>query len=123
PILTSLRLSVLVTDRSAVGPKLSVSDALLSRGVGSTPLLPSSETVAVFVKLVTPTGIGLSTVTPKCAVAEVPPPARVPGRTSVQGVPAGEPSAHDQTSMLRDAVNVVFAGTVSVIVTPVAPLL
>jgi hypothetical protein len=68
--------------------------------------------------VVTPAGSGVTTVTPNNTRA-VAFPASGP-IVSAHTVPAADPSAQLQAGALSPALNVTFAGTVSVIVTPVA---
>src|SRR3954451_10832170 len=113
PGATVTPLSVLSTDRSGDAVIGVVSVAVLSAGVGSGPLPPSSATAAVLVMLVTPLATGEMTVTANVAV-RVAPPATVP-MGSVQLV-----ATQDQPTVEPAALNVVLAGTVSVSTTPVA---
>src|SRR5919106_499894 len=99
-----------------------VSPPVLLPGVGSVPFVPSSAIVAMLAICVTPAGSGLVTVTANVAVWLPPPAARLP-TASVQGDPALLLGEHDQPAVLAPALNVVFAGTVSVSVTPEAPRL
>ena len=107
--------------RSAPGrlTRLSVSVSVLSPGVGSGPLVPSSAIVIVLTICVVPEVTGSSMRTAKVRVPPVPA-ARLP-RVSVQGVPPADPSGHDQAvGRLVAASKVVSSGTVSLISTPVA---
>src|SRR5215213_4708285 len=113
--------SLLVTERSGAPVTGVVSLPELLPGVGSVPLVPSSATVAVLAICVTPAASGLITVTAK--VAEPPPAAATPPTASVQVEPALLLGAQTQPAVLAPALNVVFAGTVSVSTTPAAPRL
>src|SRR6185295_12764372 len=97
-----------------------VSESELSPGVGSVPLAPSSATLAVLLTSVVPGGTGSSTSTAKVATWAPLAPASAP-IASVQVEPALPSGTHTQPAVLAPALNVVFAGTVSVSVTPVAP--
>ena len=97
-----------------------VSVELLSPGVGSVPLVPSSAIVTVFDSWVTPAGSGVFVVTAN--VTDPPEPAATDPTVNVHVVPAAAPSAHDQPGVEVPAANVALAGTVSVRATPVAPL-
>src|SRR3954451_19590159 len=105
--------SVLVTVRSGAAVTGVVSEPVLSAGVGSGPLVPSSATVTVFEIPVVPAGSGVATVTAKTTDPE-PPAATVPsGRVQV-------PAAHDHLLSDAPTSKVVLTGTVSVSTTPVA---
>src|SRR5919106_609582 len=113
--------SLFVTDRSGAPVTGVVSLPVLLPGVGSVPLVPSSAIVAVFAICVTPAGKGLATVTAN--VAEPPAEAATEPTASVQVEPALLFGEQDQPAVLAPALKVVFAGTVSVRITPVAPML
>src|ERR671918_919332 len=113
--------SVLVTDRSGAPVTGVVSLPVLLPGVGSVPLAPSSAIMAVLAICVTPAGSGLATVTAN--VAEPPAEAATLPMASVQVEPALLFGEQDQPAVLAPALKVVFAGTVSVRITPVAPML
>src|SRR5690242_19847025 len=88
-------------------------------GVGSVPLLPSSATPAVLMICVTPAASGVTTSTANVAVWF---PSTVTAPIAkVQVDPALLFGVHDQPAVLDPELKVVFAGTVSVITTPVAP--
>src|SRR4051794_8644281 len=106
--------SDLVTDRSGAAVTGVASVPVLSPGVGSGPPAPSSPMVPVLATDATSAGNGESTVTANVAVPVPPPPATVP-RANVH-----VPAAHTQPAVEAPALNVVFAGTVSVSTTPVA---
>jgi hypothetical protein len=74
---------------------------------------------AVLLIWVTPSGSGLATVTAKFTEAAAAPAPTLP-MFELQMVPAGLPLAQDQAPVLLPALKVVLAGTVSVMVTPVA---
>src|SRR5438093_1312204 len=90
-------------------------------GVGSVPPEPSSLIVAVLATWVMPAASGLSTVTAK--MTDPPPPTANVPTVNRQAVPAGAPFAQLQPGVLAPALKVVFAGTVSLICTPVRPIL
>ena len=75
-----------------------------------------SPTLALLVSWVVPARTGVTTVTANVLLPDAPP-ATMPS-VSVQGVPAALPSAQLQPTLLAAALNVVFAGTASVSVTP-----
>ena len=85
-------------------------------------MVPSSAMLAVLEICVTPAATGLTTVTANVAVW-LPPPAATAPMASVQVEPALLFGAQTQPAVLAPALNVVFAGTVSVSTTPVAPRL
>src|SRR5919106_5982925 len=113
--------SLLVTDRSGAPVTGVVSLPELLPGVGSAPWVPSSAMLAVFAICVTPAGSGLVTVTAKVALP--PPEAATVPIASVQVDPALLFGEQTQPAVLAPALNVVFAGTVSVSTTPEAPRL
>ena len=87
---------------------------VLSAGVGSRPLVPSSVAVAVLVMLVTPAGTAVFTCTSTRRVT-VAPAARLPMFQVTTPAAKTPPS--------EAATKVVLAGRVSVRMTPVAPWL
>src|SRR5215213_601381 len=111
--------SLLVTERSGAPVTGVVSLPELLPGVGSVPFVPSSVIVAVLATCVTPAARGSATVTANVALP--PPPAATPPTASVQVEPALLFGVQDQPPVLAPALNAVFAGTVSVRTTPVAP--
>jgi hypothetical protein len=117
---TSAPPSLLVIDRSGAAVTGVVSLAELLAGVGSAPLAPLSAMLAVLEIWVTPAATGLTTVTAKVAVRSPLVPATAP-IARVQVEPALLSGAQTQPAVLAPALNVVFAGTVSVSTTPVAP--
>src|SRR3954447_19943884 len=120
PGATLARPSLFVIEKSGAPVSGVVSLPLLLPGVGSVPLAPSSAIDAVLLMCVTPAATGLTTVAANVAVG-LPPPAASPPMASVQVEPALLSGAHDHPAVLAPALNVVFAGTVSVSATPVAP--
>ena len=93
-----------------------VSSSVLSLGVGSGPLSPSSATTALFAICVTPAGTGSFTVNPNTTEVDAPPPDNEP-RSMMHTVPAGALSKHDHPIDELATSNDVFAGTVSVMFT------
>ena len=111
--------SLLAICRSGVASIGVVSVDVLLAGVGSAPFAPSSAIAVVLVKDVMLAGSGVTTITAKVALPPAPLPASAP-MVRTQVVPAAEPSEQLQPAVLAPALKVVFAGTVSVIWTPVA---
>src|SRR4051812_8720889 len=105
--------SDLVTDRSGAAVTGVGSVTVLSAGVPSGPLDPSSATATVFPIDVIPAGSGESTVTAKAT--EPAPPA-----TTVPTAKVQVPVAQVQPAVDAAVSKVVLAGTVSVSTTPVA---
>ena len=101
---------------------VSVSVSVLSSGVGSGPLVPSSATVTVLVSSSTPAGCGLSTVTEIESVAWAPPPATTGNVADTTPLPAAVSPQVTGGSVVQ-AANVVPGGSVSVTSTLVAPML
>src|SRR5215208_1292649 len=114
--------SLLVTDRSGAAVTGVVSLPELLPGVGSVPLVPSSAMLAVLAIWVTPAATGLTTVRANVAVW-LPLPAAMAPTARVQVEPALLSGEQTQPAVLAPALNVLFAGTVSVSTTPVAPRL
>ena len=110
--------SSLSISRSGTAATGVLSESLLSAGVGSGPLPPSSPMSAVLAISMTPAASGSSTSTAKVAVPP-PPPTRLP-MVRVHREPALVSGAHTHPAVLAPALKVVSAGTVSVISTPVA---
>ena len=111
--------SSLMICRSGTAVTGVVSVSLLSAGVGSGPLMPSSVISPVLEISATPDGNGSSTSTAKIAVPLPPPPARLP-MDNVHREPAPASGTQTQPAVLAPTLKVVSAGTVSVISTPVA---
>ena len=111
--------SLLTSVRSGAAVSGVVSVELLFAGVGSGPFVPSSAIVPVLLICVTPAGTGFATVTAKVRAAAGAPAARAP-TTFVQVEPGFGSGAQVQPAELPPALNVVFAGTTSVSVTPAA---
>jgi len=109
--------SVLVTTRSGAASTGVVSVPVLSPGVRSAPLVPSSAITAVLRIWSTPTATGLGTLTVIVTVLEAPT-ARLP---IVVRYCWPETCVHGPGGFRLAAAMVVFGGSVSVIVTPVAP--
>src|SRR3954451_23121014 len=105
--------SVLVTDRSDVAATRVDSMAVLSAGVGSGPLVPSSATVTVLVTTSTPAGGAAATSTANTTDPEAPGSSPPMARVHVA-------AAHTQRGSEPAASKVVSAGTASVRTTPVA---
>src|SRR5690242_9905321 len=110
-----------VTERSGAPVTGVVSLPELLPGLGSVPFVPSSAIVAVFEICVTPAGSGSATVTANVALP--PADAATEPTASVQVEPALLFGVQDHPAVEAPALNVVFAGTVSVNVTPEAPRL
>jgi hypothetical protein len=110
--------SVFAIDRSGAASTDVVSDAWLFAGSGSGPWAASSAMLAVLEIVVRPAGAGETSVTAN--VTEPDPAAAIVPTVSVQVVPDGLASGHDQPAVLALALKVVLAGTVSVITEPVA---
>src|SRR5947207_1511595 len=113
--------SLLVSERSGAAVPGVVSLPVLLPGVESVPLVPSSAMLAELLTCVVQAGTGLATVTANVAVD--PPPPATPPIVSEQVDPALLFGVQDHPAVLAPELKVVFAGTVSVIVTPVAPRL
>src|SRR5689334_16956175 len=96
-----------------------VSFELLLPGTESAPFAPSSAIEAVLEICATPAATGFTTVTAKVAVSPLAP-VVTPPMASVQVEPALLFGTHPQPAVLAPALNVEFAGTVSVSTTPVA---
>src|SRR3954453_4282843 len=105
--------SDLVTDRSGAAVTGVSSVPVLSPGVGSGPLVPSSATTTELPIAVTPAGSAASTVTANSAVPDAPAPSDPTVSVHVLPVQA-------QPGVEAPALKVVLAGTVSVSTTPVA---
>src|SRR5438477_5052269 len=114
PAMSWERPLVLVIERSADGPRVSVSVALLLARFGSGPFVPSSSTVAVLT-MVAPAGAA-TTSTAKLSGIGIAETGTTPSAI-VHSVPAADPFGHDQPAVLEAALNVVSAGTVSVTIT------
>src|SRR3954454_18644730 len=114
--------SLFVIEKSGAPVSGVVSLPLLLPGVGSVPLVPSSAIDAVLLICGTPAATGVTTPAATAGVG-FRPPAASPPMASVQVEPALLSGAHDPPAVLAPALNVVFAGTVSVSATPVAPRL
>src|SRR5215213_5188784 len=122
PAATETPPSLFVIERSGAPLTGVASLPELLPGVGSVPFFPSSAMLAVFEICVTPAATGLATVTANVAVW-LPLPAATLPTARVQVAPALLSGEQTQPAVLEPALNVVFAGTVSVITTPVAPTL
>ena len=105
--------SSFVTERSGVATSVSVSVELLSPGVGSVPLSPSSETPAVLAIVACPAGnVALAT---RTRVTEPESPATT--------VPTAYVSVEPESVQpgFATGLKLMPAGSVSVMTTPVAP--
>src|SRR6185369_12868574 len=114
--------SLLVSARSGAPVTGVVSLPELLPGVGSVPLVPLSAMLAVFEICDTPAANGFTTVTANVAVWLPPLAATVP-TLRLQVEPALLLGEQLHPAVLAPALNVVFAGTVSVRTTPEAPRL
>src|SRR3972149_3370486 len=106
-----VRPSVLVTLRSGTAVTGVESLSVLSAGVGSGPLAPSSATMAVLSMSTAPAGSGASTGAAK--TAELLPPAPKLPTLKVHRLPASLSGRQDQPGVLAPGLKVVLAGTVS----------
>ena len=114
---TAVKVTVLACVVGSAAMRVSVSVALLLAEVGSAPLLPSSAMVAVFeICPVTPWRM----VTAKALEPFAPPPAKLP-TVNAHALPTVLSGTHVQPAALLAALKVVLTGTVSVMMTPVAP--